>query len=107
MAKITFNIQVDDNGNVDVTQSPRRRLKLNKDTVTFKSNRDDTAIKFTTSSPFSEVRTGRVLRDLKVARGSFKVIKKPNGKTHVDCGHIVGRSFRRWSETGFDIPPPC
>lgn len=100
MSKIRVRVDVDENGNVNVTQSPRvKELKVNEDTIVFSSNRSDTAIKFK-GSPLAEL-NGRQILELP-ARTTFKVV---TGKIHFDCGHLVGKTFRKWGETGGDIPP--
>ena len=104
MAKIKIHIKVDANGNVKVKGHPKRHTFVkDEDTVTFSSNRRDTAIKFKTS-PIAEFRARGVM-ELKHPQGPFLVIRE--GKHHIDCGHIVGRTFRQWAETGDDIPIPC
>jgi len=77
--------------------------RRDQNTVTFSSNRRDTAIKFKTS-PVAEFRAGGVM-DLRRAKGPYLVTRE--GTHHIDCGYLVGGIFRSWALTGEDIPIPC
>lgn len=102
MANFRVNVNVDPNGNVKVTRSPKRRVYVkDKDSVTFTSNRKGTAIKFT-QSPFAEFRRGSVIKDLRPPKGPFIIRGK---KGHIDCGLVIKGKFKQWAAAGDNIPP--
>jgi hypothetical protein len=106
MAKIRIHVRVDSNNNVEVTGRPKRpvEFKIDEDTITFTTNRKDTAIRFVGSSPIAEFRAGSV-NAIRPAKGPFTV--KRQGPHHFECGRIDEDGVFQRYPTGSDIPPVC
>jgi len=115
MANIVYNITIDANGNAAVVQDIQELTTA--DNVTFTSNRDDTAIKFTDGSLFNKpglktgdvVKVGKQLGPLPVE--NTRHVANPRivpgfGKRrtyHFECGSTPdGVAFVRWGGGGGD-----
>ena len=121
MALLEYDIQYDEKtGTSKVTCQV---LEVEKDDrISFKSNYDDTGIKYQTGSPFSDPNGPKAGEFFKVGagtKGPFRVVKSLTAKTrlHFDCGEMVQKSasgsnyevntpatFRSWG-SGDGTPP--
>jgi hypothetical protein len=100
---VVVDIQVDRNGNVKVTRDPDvPKLVSGQHQVRFTSNKPQTVIVYTDTSPFADadLPDGKKLPLGRSGEGPFKVIKAghPN---HFDCGEIdAAGSFTKWGGGG-------
>jgi hypothetical protein len=104
MAQFDYNIEVDDGNNARVT--PTDGLTLHKnDTVTFKSNKPESMIKYKTS-PITTLPPGKQLLLGRGKKGPFKITKvTPRRKIHIfECGRLIDSVFTPWGGGGGGTP---
>jgi hypothetical protein len=96
------NIDVSDGRNAVVTTNPPNQSFRR---ILFTSNRVDTGIRYTDSSPFPEAKAGKPFR-IGLGKGPFNcVIVAADSTFHFECGHFLSdddKSFSPWGGGGAD-----
>ena len=95
---VEYNIQVKENGDATVTQTPPSAKLQVDDSIIISSNDARTVIQYRGTSPVAEISKTDDFPIGKGKKGPFKCVLV--GKSHhFDCGFMLGGHFQKWGDT--------